>query len=320
MTSTKSTIVKITASIHFPIKLTPTNFPVWRKQIESTIIGLELDHFLTESNPRKQSIADKDGLKSNPEYLPWYRQDQVIISAILGSLSDQIQPLISSAVTAHDAWVRLNSSFASASRSRIISLKSKLVKNPKGNRTIAEYLQDMRSIADDLALAQSPVSEEDLLVHVLSQLGEEYGSIVAAIKIRETPLSYPELFDKLLDFERALKEASPPSDSFSATVNYTAKQQGRPSYRHNTDGSNPGSRPSRFSQNSNNLRRDHRNQSRGNRPNRANAFCQFCNIPGHNTVECRKLSRFLRDNNISIVNTQPSSPIANVTTTNNLPQ
>lgn len=130
------------------------------------------------------------------------------------NLSDPIQPLISSAVTAYDAWNCLNSRFASASRSRVISLKSKLVKNPKGNRTISEYLQDMKSIADDLALVQSPVSEEDLLVHILSQLGEEYGSIVAAIKIRETPLSYSELFDKLLDFERALKESHHPQTRF----------------------------------------------------------------------------------------------------------
>lgn len=43
----------------------------------------------------------------------------------------------------------------------------------------------MRSIADDLALAQSPVAEEDLLVHILSQLSEEYITIVAAIKARE---------------------------------------------------------------------------------------------------------------------------------------
>ena len=60
----------------------------------------------------------------------------------------------------------------------------------------------MRAIADDLALAQSPIAEEDLLVHILSQLGDEYSAIVAAIKVRETPLSYPELFDILVDVER----------------------------------------------------------------------------------------------------------------------
>lgn len=203
-------IVQLTAATHFPIKLTAVNFPVWRKQVESTLIGLELKAFIDGScEPPKKVIEDKDGKKeNNPKYLPWFRQDQILISAILGSCSESIQPLISSASTAREAWVRLNSSYASASRSRVISLKSKLVKNPKGNRSITDYLQDMRSIADALALAQNPISEEDLMVHILSQLGDKYSNIVAAIKVRETALSYPELFDKLLDFERGLKETT----------------------------------------------------------------------------------------------------------------
>lgn len=79
--------------------------------------------------------------------------------------------------------------FTSVSRSRIISLKSKLVRNPKGNRSVAEYVQDMHFIADDLAIAQSPIAEEDLLVHILSQLGDDYNTILAAIKVRKNPLS-----------------------------------------------------------------------------------------------------------------------------------
>lgn len=96
-----------------------------------------------------------------------------------------------------------------------------MVKNPKGNRSITDFLQDMRSIADDLALAQNPISEEDLMVHILSQLGDEYANIVAAIKVRETALSYSELFEKLIDFERGLSETSHSSTSSLITANYT---------------------------------------------------------------------------------------------------
>ena len=67
----------------------------------------------------------------------------------------------------------------------------------------------MRSIADELALAQSPIDEEDLIVHILAQLGDEYNSITAALKVRENPVSYPELFDKLVDFERSLTTNEP---------------------------------------------------------------------------------------------------------------
>ena len=86
----------------------------------------------------------------------------------------------------------------------------------------------MRSIADNLALAQSPVSEEDLMVHILSQLGDDYRTIAAAIKVRENPISYSELFDKLTDYERALTDTPSTLESIPTTVNYTARQQGQP--------------------------------------------------------------------------------------------
>lgn len=94
------------------------------------------------------------------------------------------------------------------------------------------------------------------------------------------------------------------------TANYTSRQQNR--------------QPSNnFSQRNQNLlqntqqRGTTRNfQSGGNRQNstRNATYCQFCNIQGHPTKECRKLSRFLRENNISIANPSAPNPVANVTT------
>lgn len=42
----------------------------------------------------------------------------------------------------------------------------------------------MKHIVDELALAQSPIAEEDLVVHILSQLGDDYTQISFALKIR----------------------------------------------------------------------------------------------------------------------------------------
>lgn len=143
----------------------------------------------------------------NPCHLIWFRQDQVIVSALLGSCTETIQPIISSATTAADAWTRLTSSYANTSKGRIISLKAKLAKNPKGSRSVVEYLQDMKAIADDLALAQSPIAEENLVVNVITQLGDEFHPIMAAIRVRENPVSYAELGDILTDYERSMKQS-----------------------------------------------------------------------------------------------------------------
>ncbi|GKB66775.1 hypothetical protein Tco_0928187, partial [Tanacetum coccineum] len=83
-----------------------------------------------------------------------------------------IQPLISSAESSSEALERLSQSYANSSRSKRInqllnfSLKAKLASTPKENKSIAEFLNEMRSIADELALTQNPISEEDLVVHI----------------------------------------------------------------------------------------------------------------------------------------------------------
>lgn len=43
----------------------------------------------------------------------------------------------------------------------------------------------MQVITDDVALAQSPIFEEGLMVHIMSQHGEDCSTIVAPIKVRK---------------------------------------------------------------------------------------------------------------------------------------
>ena len=177
----------------------------------------------------------------------------------------------------------------------------------------------MRSIADDLALAQSPVTDEDLMIHIINQLGDDFKTVVAAIKVQENPITYSELYDKLVDFERLLKETTiPPFDVVTANYTHTSRNGSTPLNRsmypltsnpRSHHGSRQGSRNSRpqWSKSPNSYT--------GNRNTRSNSHCQFCSIDGHDTKECRKLSRFLRENNIEI----NIGPVANTTTTRTNP-
>lgn len=56
--------IHITAATHLTIKLTPNNYPLWRKQVESTFISLELDnHIIGPSVQPSTTITDKEGKK-----------------------------------------------------------------------------------------------------------------------------------------------------------------------------------------------------------------------------------------------------------------
>ncbi|XP_023735811.1 uncharacterized protein LOC111883721 [Lactuca sativa] len=195
-----ATIIPLTTNTPFPIKLTPINSPVWRKQILSTLIGLDRDRLIIDFTKPPTKYLNKEYTKPNPYIIVWYRQDQIIIDAILGSCSETIQATISSAKTALKAWNQLSVSYANVSRSRIISIKTKLTKKPKGARSITEYLHEMKIIADALALAQSSIDDEDLIVNILAQLRDEFNSITATIKVRDKPILIPETIQQTCRF------------------------------------------------------------------------------------------------------------------------
>ncbi|CAH9125899.1 unnamed protein product [Cuscuta epithymum] len=208
--TTATVVVSLTAATHFPIKLTTSNYPVWKSQVHSALIGLGLEDYV--DGDLVGFVPDKylDSAKTqiNPCYTIWYRQDKTILSTLLGSCADTIQPLISSASTARQAWDKLSLTYASSSRGRIISLKSTLAKTTKGSRSILDYLTEMQAIAQALALAQNPISEEDLVISILKGLGSDYSDIKSAIRVRETVLPLTELQDILLEHEQQVNDAA----------------------------------------------------------------------------------------------------------------
>ena len=63
----------------------------------------------------------------------------------------------------------------------------------------------MESIADELAWAQSPVAEDDMIIFILNGLGMEFKEISTAIIARENAISLEELHDKLTNFKVVIK-------------------------------------------------------------------------------------------------------------------
>ncbi|CAH9114541.1 unnamed protein product [Cuscuta europaea] len=203
-----TTVVSITASTHFPIKLTQSNYPVWKSQVYAALIGLGLEEYVDGTITIPSQFLDPAKSRPNPCFTVWFHQDKTILSALLGSCSDAIQPVISSAATARQAWDRLSLTYASSSRGRIISLKTTLARTTKGTRSITAYLTEIQAIADALALAQNLVSDEDLVINILNGLGSEYSEIISVIRVRQTALPIAELQDILLEHESRIQEAA----------------------------------------------------------------------------------------------------------------
>lgn len=205
-TSMNSEIIPLSTTTHLPTKLIETNFNVWKKQLETTLYGYNLLGFITGDLPWPKSTTDTS--TSNPEYFLWNKQDQFILSAMLGSYTETIQPIISTATYSKEASQRLQTMYAKKSRTRVLSLKYSLMQNPKGTRSINEYIKDMRSIADALVLANSPISDKDLFLQIKSQHGPGYENITYALHARDTPITFDSLYDKLKAVENQIAKDS----------------------------------------------------------------------------------------------------------------
>ena len=81
----------------------------------------------------------------------------------------------------HEAWQKLNTLYASKSRTRAMQLKEELALIQCGNRPISDYLHAMKSLADEIAIIDHPIFYDDLTLYVLNGLGSDFREIAAPI-------------------------------------------------------------------------------------------------------------------------------------------
>ncbi|GLT82334.1 hypothetical protein SLE2022_007210 [Rubroshorea leprosula] len=278
-------------SAAFPVKLTPTNYMSWRAQFTSLLAGYELDGYLDGRTPCPVATA--------PEYSLWARQDQLLRHALITSVSESITPYIAAAATAQQAWKTLARLYANRSRTRVITLKERLQNMRRDGRSVAVYLRDLKTVADELGTIDRPLSDDDLTVYILNGLGPEFREIAASLRARDSSLSFDDLHDRLVAHEESLKREENRPEITPVTAHYAAA-----SFNSSTDSS-----PSLSAGNSNvplgrhpqQVFRGNRNgpnfSSRGTQHRRRtfgpkhstrplNSSCQLCSRVGHFARNC----------------------------------
>ncbi|KAH0693390.1 hypothetical protein KY285_020487 [Solanum tuberosum] len=175
--------------------LESANYPTWKSQITTLLFGYDLLTFVDGSLPIPNAqILDKDNNQiPNPN----------------ASVDATIVPLIAHASSAKEAWYILQTTYASKSHSRIFSLCVTLANAKRDVCSINDYMKEIKSIADDLFCSGSPVNSEQIVIKVLSGLGVEYKELSAAIRARDNPITFEELFDKLFAQEMFIKHSEP---------------------------------------------------------------------------------------------------------------
>ncbi|CAA0814939.1 Unknown protein, partial [Striga hermonthica] len=88
----------------------------------------------------------------NPLYLNWQKHDQLLVSWLLSSLSEEILVNTVGLNTSHEIWDSLELDYTTQSRAKVMQIKSQLHNLKKGAQTMREYLNKIKACYDALAL------------------------------------------------------------------------------------------------------------------------------------------------------------------------
>ncbi|RVW16818.1 Retrovirus-related Pol polyprotein from transposon RE1 [Vitis vinifera] len=212
------------------------NYASWRAQFTNLLFGYDLLGCLNGTTLCPPETILQSGSTtpiSNPECKLWKRHNDYILHAILALVTWAVASLISSTTTSHEAWQKLEITFANQSRTKMLSLHNILMKTTKGSQSIVEYTQTIKIITDDLALMGYPLSEDEIILHDQETLLKQDDTS------KETPSITAQFHHKFTNHKGSSEKSgghsgaghsakvcrSRPPPRFSPQANYMARDQ-----------------------------------------------------------------------------------------------
>ena len=152
-TTTSPSPTSLTTIHHLiTIKLTCDNYLVWKAPIVPFFKGKHLYGYLKGNTPTPSQIiiVSADGATQalqNPEFQHWHLQDQMILGALISSLSEKI---LAHVVKFRDVWQALEHMFTSQSRARTMQIHYQLAILKKDNSSVADYFHQFTTLVNTL--------------------------------------------------------------------------------------------------------------------------------------------------------------------------
>lgn len=204
-------------------RLTSRNYLYWRTQIYPFLKGQGFLGYLdgtlpcppaTLGSPTPTDASSSSAVSPpNPAYLAWVQQDQLILSLIISSLSDEVMYLAVGWDTSHAVWDSITAALASSTRSRCLSLLGQFQTLRQGNTTPSEYLGKAQMLVEALSLAGRPLSAEEQILYILRGLRPEFRAMASSLTVADTPVTLPQLADHLQAQEFIHSDDLLPSES-----------------------------------------------------------------------------------------------------------
>ncbi len=209
------------------VKLTRDNYLLWKAQIVSYLKGQNVFGYVdgSISIPPQAIPASSDGSITipNPAFLTWVQQDQIILSALISSLTESLIAQVVGYFTSREVWMALEHLFASHSRARIMQMHFQLATLKKAGSSIGDYYQKFKSLSDNLDAAGQPFNDYESTSFLLFGLGTDFDSVVASFSTHSEAMSIEDLYSHLLIHEQRLEHHSSTTEPVFPSANLATK-------------------------------------------------------------------------------------------------
>jgi hypothetical protein len=192
-------------------KLSKTNHVLWKAQILAVIHGARYEgHINGKTEAHDAEVVEKaaDGTivtNLNLAFETWYARDQQILGLILSNVGKEVQAQIIAAQTAAQAWSTVEKMYSTQTHAKTMNVKLALATTKKGTMSITDYVAKMKGFADEMAAVGKALDDEELVAHICNGLDADYNPVVTSVTARSDPISIPELYSQLLNFETRLE-------------------------------------------------------------------------------------------------------------------
>ncbi|KAI0522522.1 hypothetical protein KFK09_004901 [Dendrobium nobile] len=214
------------------LQLNNENYAIWSLQIYKLFAANGFEGYLTGS------LAHPDKLEDHADSQLWRLIDQNLVSALLSTISPSILPYILHLSSTCKIWVTLSNRFQPTNRSRVIQLKSELHNVQMKDSSMNQYLAQIKTLVDNIAVAGSHSDSQDILMYILNRLPPAYNAFKTAIRTSQLPISLDVLYTLLCSEEINIqselqRETNPSSNHIALYANNRGRGNyiGRGSYR-----------------------------------------------------------------------------------------
>ncbi|GMF42751.1 unnamed protein product [Phytophthora lilii] len=173
-------------------KFDGTNFHTWKFKMQMVLEERDLWEVVSGESKLVNCATALD-------QAAFKRKSRKALAIICLALEDSQLPLVRSASGAHDAWSRLEGHFKKKSLANKLFLRRRFITTTmEEGDDVLEYINKIKTLAEQLDAVNAPVSEDDLVITLLASLSESYQFLSTALESRADSLTWELVTARLL--------------------------------------------------------------------------------------------------------------------------